>query len=146
MDRPALIAAFRAQYPGADPDAIERAADLKFGQRVEIPAAPQPKGDGMNKTERRRAVELAALQRAGAIRTWHFNAVTLKLADDCRFTPDFLIEHIDGRLEFEEIKGFWRDDARVKIKVAARLFPVFTFTALRARKVRDGGGWAKEAF
>jgi hypothetical protein len=104
------------------------------------------KSDAMNKTERRRWVELEAMKRAGVIRDCKYNAVTLLLADRCRYTPDFLVEHADGRLELEETKGFWRDDARVKIKVAARLYPMFTFTALRLRKQRDGGGWVKEAF
>lgn len=150
MDRAAFVSNFRAQFAVSLDDA-ERAADRKFGKSVEIPAAnvrrlEKQKADPMNKTERRRSVELEAKKRAGEIRAWHFNALTLKLADDCRYTPDFLIEHNDARLEFEEIKGFWRDDARVKIKVAARLFPMFTFTALRARKMRDGGGWATEVF
>lgn len=40
MDRAAFVSSFREQYPGADPGAIERAADRKFGPPVvEIPAA-----------------------------------------------------------------------------------------------------------
>jgi hypothetical protein len=37
--------------------------------------------------------------------------------------------------------GHWEDDARVKIKVAARLFP-FRFFAFQWRK----GEWHREAF
>ena len=36
-----------------------------------------------------------------------------------------------GVLELHECKGFWRDDARVKIKVAASLYP-FKFIAVTA--------------
>ena len=48
--------------------------------------------------------------------------ITLKLADDCRYTPDFNAVDANGQIVFYECKGFFRDDAKVKIKVAARLF------------------------
>lgn len=92
---------------------------------------------GMNKTEKRRAIELEAKLRAGDIAVWEYGKVTLKLADDTRYTPDFFIVENDGSVVFEEIKGFWRDDALVKIKVAAEQFP-FQFYSLQAAK---GGGW-----
>jgi DNA helicase IV len=93
--------------------------------------------EGMNKTERKRAEELEAMKRSGEIVEWWYEAVTLKLAHDCRYTPDFLIQENDGRLRFEETKGFWRDDAKVKTRVAVRIFPF----PLRVLKVRKGGGW-----
>ncbi len=98
---------------------------------------------GMNKTEQRRAVELEALKRNGAIRSWRYEAVTLKLADDCRYTPDFFIVQPSGAVLFEEVKGFWRDDAKVKLRVAAKLFPEFTFNAITAAK---DGGWNIQNF
>lgn len=48
-------------------------------------------------------------------------SVTLKLGDDCRYTPDFYTVQ-GGALTFWEVKGFMRDDALVKLKVAARTF------------------------
>lgn len=48
--------------------------------------------------------------------------MTLKLGDDCRYTPDFFVLNHAGKLIAHEVKGFWRDDAKVKIKVAARMF------------------------
>ena len=45
----------------------------------------------------------------------------------------------DGTLEFHEVKGFWRDDARVKIKTAADKFP-FVFIAAKQTKT----GWEIE--
>lgn len=98
----------------------------------------------MNGTERRRAVELEAMKRAGAIHDWRFESLTLVLAPGCRYTPDFLVIEHDGGMRIEETKGFWRDDARAKIKVAARLFPWFRFSALRVRPQKDGGGWNVE--
>lgn len=97
---------------------------------------------GMNKTEKARAIELEALKRAGKIAAWWYEALTFKLADDTRYTPDFLVQESDGLLRVEEIKGFWRDDARVKVKLYAKLFPL-PLVVLRARK---GGGWDKEHF
>jgi hypothetical protein len=40
-----------------------------------------------------------------------------------------------------EVKGFWQDDARVKIKVAASIYP-FKFIAVKKAK----GGWEREEF
>jgi hypothetical protein len=51
----------------------------------------------------------------------------------------------DGQMEIHETKGFWTDDARVKIKVAADMYP-FKFVAIKARAKKDGGGWAEEVF
>lgn len=98
----------------------------------------------MNKTERRRALELEALRRAGKIIAWHYEGVTLKLADDTRYTPDFMVIEDDGSIAFEETKGFLRDDALVKIKVAAALFP-FRFTMLTADR-QEPDGWRRRTF
>lgn len=57
--------------------------------------------------------------------------ITLKLGHDCRYTPDFVAVNTWGRTIFYEVKGFWRDDARVKIKVAARQFPWAEFIAVQ---------------
>ena len=99
----------------------------------------------MNKTERARAVELEGMRRAGVIRSWQFESIALKLGNKTAYHPDFLIVSSAGAIEIEEVKGFWRDDARVKVKVAARLFPFFYFRAIRRRKKKDGGGWHIEA-
>jgi hypothetical protein len=92
--------------------------------------------DGMNQTERRRSIELEALKRTGEIRDWRFESLTLVLAPGLRYTPDFLVTHLDGALELEEIKGgYIRDDAKAKYKVAPRLFPMFRWTL---RQWKDG--------
>lgn len=97
---------------------------------------------GMNGTERARAIVLEAQKRDGQLADWRFESVTLKLAPDCRYTPDFYKLHNDGSVEFEETKGFWRDDAKVKIRVAARLFPEFRFVALKLTR----GTWTPEEY
>lgn len=99
----------------------------------------------MNRTEKARAIELEALKRAGQIADWKFEGITLKLADDTRYTPDLFVLENDGQCRFEEIKGFMRDDALVKIKVAAALFP-FRFVMYTLRPKKDGGGWIVRDF
>lgn len=93
-----------------------------------------------NRTEAEYAAGLTLRRAAGEIVDFWFEAVTLKLADDTRYTPDFLVMLPDGTLEFHEIKGHWEDDAKVKVKVAAQAFP-FAIRVLRNRPKRDGGGF-----
>lgn len=98
---------------------------------------------GMNGTEQRRGVELEALKRSGQIADWWFEGLTVKLADDLRYTPDFLIQHRDGSLWLEETKGFWREDAKAKCRMCAKLYP-FPLRALVWN--RKAGGWDIEVF
>ena len=101
--------------------------------------------DGMNGTERDFAIQLEARKRAGDIREWFFEGMTLKLADDCRYTPDFMVIDKDCTILFMETKGFWREDAKIKIKVAAKMYP-FKFTAHKKIPIKQGGGWTEEEF
>jgi len=103
------------------------------------------KPGAMNKTEAAYAGHLELERRAGRVQWFKFEGVKLRLADNTFYTPDFLVLAADGVLECHEIKGWWADDARCKIKVAADLFP-FRFRALQARAKRQGGGWAEEDF
>jgi hypothetical protein len=99
----------------------------------------------MNKTEAAYAQHLDTLRHAGEV-LWHkFEAVKLRLADNTFYTCDFAVLPKSGYLEMHEVKGFWQDDARVKIKVAAALYP-FKFVAVTARAKKRGGGWEREEF
>ncbi len=99
----------------------------------------------MNKTEAAYDKHLWEQRSAGAV-LWHkFEAVKLRLADNTFYTCDFCVLSKDGVLEMHEVKGFWQDDARVKIKVAASLYP-FRFVAVTARAKKRGGGWEREEF
>ena len=95
----------------------------------------------MNKTEAAYDQHLEARQEAGEILWRKFEGVKLRLAKDCFYTCDFVVMTADRELEMHEVKGHWTDDARVKIKVAAALYP-FKFVAVRKEK----GGWALEKF
>jgi hypothetical protein len=84
----------------------------------------------MNGTEAGYGVVLEAAKRAGQVREYWFQGITLKLGDDCRYTPDYFVLMADWTCECHEVKGWMRDDALVKVKVAARLYP-FRFTVVR---------------
>ena len=101
------------------------------------PARKQPTRGRMNKTEALYSMELEAQKRVGAIRDWKFEAVKLRLANKTWLTPDFLVIHNDGTVEFIETKGFLRDDASVKFKIAREMYPFFRWKMLR----RKAGDW-----
>ena len=123
-------------------------ADLKAllerkptSQKTKVQALGRMKAGQMNKTEQRYADHLFARLAAKEIAWFKFEPMTLKLAEKTTYTPDFMVMQNDGRLEIHEVKGFWLDDARVKIKMAAELFP-FQFIGVQA----DGASWKYENF
>lgn len=95
----------------------------------------------MNKTEAAYASYLEILKHAGEVLWWKFEGVKLRLAYNTFYTPDFAVLMADGLFHCHEVKGFWRDDALVKIKVAASIYP-FRFIAVK--KVKEG--WQREEF
>lgn len=99
----------------------------------------------MNGTEQAYHEHLAQRQHAGEVVWFKFEGMTFKLADDTRYTPDFMVMLADGQLQAHEVKGYWTDDARVKTKVAASIFPI-EFIAIKKKNKKDGGGWERELF
>ena len=90
----------------------------------------------MNGLERDFDERLAWALCVNRIRHCSFEAIKLKLAGGCWYTPDFFVLDAAGRMWFVEVKGFWRDDAKVKVKVAAALHPHFGWlVAKRSRGV-----------
>lgn len=99
-----------------------------------------------NKTEE--AYELEVLKPAmqdGSVSWYRFEGVKLRLADNTFYTPDYCVMRSDGTMEMHEVKGFWQDDARVKIKVAADMYPL-KFIAVKRQAKKNGGGWSIEEF
>lgn len=111
-----IYLAARGRIPQRHTPGEMNGAEAEFYQRLEM---------------RRLAGDLCAI---------HFEQVTLKIAKDVRYTPDFFTVAKDGLIAFYEVKGFFRDDSRVKILAASAMFPYFTFHL--ARKVR--GAWEVE--
>lgn len=98
-----------------------------------------------NKTEAAYESELERQKQVGEILWYQFEGMTFKLAKDTRYTPDFVVLLANGEVECREVKSIWRDDAKIKIKVASLLFP-FRFIAIYAKTKKDGGGWKVEEF
>lgn len=96
---------------------------------------------GMNRTEAQYEGHLDLLKRQGEIVDYKFEGLKLRLAEKTFYTPDFLVV-CDDRFECHEVKGFWRDDARVKIKVAAAMYPWIKFVAVTRKKKQ----WVFENF
>jgi hypothetical protein len=94
-----------------------------------------------NKTEAAYEAHLTLLQKAGEVAWFRFEGVKLRLADNTFYTPDFAVMRSDGAMEMHEVKGYWQDDARVKVKVAAEMYP-FEFLAITGKP----GAWAIERF
>lgn len=99
----------------------------------------------MNNTEAEYARVLEADKAAGLVAWWAFEPFKFRLADNTFYTPDFGVMLANGELQAHEVKGHWTDDARVKIKVAASLFPI-QFYALRKQPKKAGGGFVAETF
>ena len=107
-----------------------------------------PLSEAELRASRARIVAASHARRRAIERTLHDGAqqhlvamsVKLRLADKTFYTPDFAVMAGDGFMEMHEVKGFWTDDARVKIKVAADQYP-FRFIAFKAIPKSRGGGW-----
>ncbi len=89
----------------------------------------------MNGLEREYAAHLES-EKGHSVVWWAYEAIRLKLADRTTYTPDFVVQRTSGALQIHETKGFLRDDASVKIKVAAAQFP-FQFFLVR----KSTAGW-----
>ena len=104
-----------------------------------------PKGE-MNSTETRYAAHLDELKLAGDVVWWRFEPVKLLLAKLTTLTPDFMVQLADGTVELHDVKGakaIYEDDAKVKMKVAAKEYP-FVFRVVFPKAKKDGGGWLIE--
>ena len=135
-----------APSPSPSPSAkVPVIAAHKLAKRIR-----QKDGDGLNKLERR-------------FKEWHaanfpsrpllVQAITLRIANGCRYSPDFVAVYeralpLDNKPAFQlfayEVKGphAW-DDAIVKLKVAASLYPFIGFTLVSWDKV--AGVWRMES-
>lgn len=74
------------------------------------------------------------------IANWQFGSVRLHLGGGAWYKPDFIVWLSDGGVEVHEVKGHWREAARVRIKVAASKFPCWLFLAV----TRKDGVWQSE--
>ena len=122
-DNPEAAAAVRRQLGHADPTGAPAKAS---------------KPRGMNKWESQWAAVLTARGEQ-----WEYEALKLRIGPNggrCWFTVDFLTTTRHGdRLVVYEVKGFMRDDARVKLLAAVREYPQFCFRLVTKRR----GEWVE---
>lgn len=132
-----MVAAHNARVSAKEPDSGQRPGGTMTG------ATPVPPGTNLvpvktTDEEKLNKLERDWLRQLRLTHTEvHIQAMTLKLADDTRYTPDFHVIDPNGQLVCYETKGHMRDDARVKIFVAARTFLHFRFVLV----TREQGQW-----
>lgn len=115
---------------------LSKAESARLAARLGI-VPPSKAKRSLNKLESRYGAHLAILKAAGEIINFGFEEIKLKIGVGvCWYTPDFHVVTESG-LEFHETKGFFRDDAKVKIKAAALKYPHFRFIVVR----QNGDGW-----
>jgi hypothetical protein len=126
--------------------------------RVALPSTPPPAASDLGDYDSKLERDFHAfLQESGFFDSVLHHPVRLRIAKGKRkawYTPDFMavhermIELPDCRdvgvpeITMYEVKGFWREAARVRIKVAAGEYPMFKFIAA----TRVEGEWKFEEF
>jgi hypothetical protein len=126
------------------------AAAMVGARGDELLAVAGVREDGYrSKLEARYAEQLDGDRFGGLVAKWSYEALKLRLADRTFYTPDFFVVTVERRIELHEVKATWeaahQEDARVKLKVAAELFPEFRFFGITPAACA-GGGWDREAF
>ncbi len=128
---PDMVNAHNARVRGPKPGDGGRRAEP--ATNLDLTPQPSTDEDNLNKTERAYLWHLRKLN-VPALRIQQF---TLKLAHDCRLTVDFTYLNANGRMVFVDVKGHMREDAFIKMKMAARMFREFDFVFVK----RDGASW-----
>lgn len=115
---------------------VEKLLDPWVGKKPKS-GRTQPKRGIMNKTESAYALFLDQLKVVGQVQAYRFESITLKLAEGCRYTPDFEVTTVGKPVALHEVKLRWRTakqrgpnmeaDARVKLLTAAKIYPEFDF-------------------
>ena len=104
---------------------------------------PQQRGV-MNKSEQAYASELRLRESAGEIAWWAFEPWKFRLGKGAYYTPDFAVMLADGSCELIDVKGFWAEAAKVRMKVAAEKYWMFRWVAVFKQPKKHGGGWKRE--
>lgn len=103
--------------------------------RFDYRALGRMKQGQMNKTEAAYQQILELQRQAGEILWYKFEGIKFRLADKTFYSPDFVVLNALGQVEVHEVKGFMLEDANVKIKVAADMYP-FVFKLVRLGRGR----------
>jgi hypothetical protein len=121
---------------GVDRDTRTRGMGTHAPQGTQKPRAgaiPAPAPFRSN-TEAGYASYLHVQMLGGDIQLYRYEPFRLHLAERTTLTPDFLVVMKDGSLQIHEVKGWAREDAMVKLKIAARLYPWWKFVLVKRVK------------
>lgn len=99
---------------------------------LEAPGNLAPKYD--SKLEAAFHQQLLARKKLGEFEVVLFHAIALTLAEQTRYTPDFLCRTPQGEIVIFETKGYMREAARVRLNVAAELFWWWRFVLVTKQK------------
>lgn len=94
----------------------------------------------MNRLESSFAKKLDEELHGGKILWWAFESVKFSLGSGAWFCPDFVVMTSVQEIVFYETKGFMREAANVRLKVAANKYP-FRFMLVRHAR---SSGWTYE--
>lgn len=102
-------------------------------------------GPKMNATEEAYNAHLRTRHAAGEVLWWAFNAVRLLITDGdfaAFYKPDFTVIMWDGTTQYHETKGFEREAAMLRLKVAAGIYTFAKFVLVK----RYESAWSYEFF
>jgi hypothetical protein len=88
-------------------------------------------GRGMNKTEWDFKATCQAAWLKGQILSHYRPENPFRLAGNTVYSPDRIVKELDERISVIEIKGHMRDDAAVKLKVAAHMYPQYRWLLVK---------------
>ncbi len=120
--------------PHADPapqeeaPASDKTCSLAGSRKIGTKAHRQ-----MNKWEAKFAQTLEYRKHAGELVWWAFEPIRIRLANGTFYRPDFVTVDKAGRTEVFEVKGYFREAARIRLKVAVEKLP-YRFYLVRQHK------------
>ena len=98
-----------------------------------------------NKLEAEYAAHLEAERQVGKIEHWWAKPFKVRLANNCTYEVDFMVQELDGSIRVDETKGFMREDALLKIKFFVQLYP-FPLWVITKEKCPGGYEWKRKLF
>ncbi len=124
---------------------LPSAPDLSHARPSKLEGTRTSLSPYRSKLEAAFASKLDLEQKAGIIKSWRYEPMSLTLAKGKRYRPDFLVEYMPQpvypthicatpKLEAIEIKGKWfknRRDSMTHLRWAAQLYPMFTWRLMQ---------------
>lgn len=125
---------------------LSKPAQAAQTQKQKVQALGRLKVGEKNNTETAYGEHLEWLKHTGKVAWYRFEGIKLRLATKTSLTVDYAVMRSDGVLEMHDVKGskgIYFDDAKVKMKIAAEMYP-FIFKIIYPIPKGKGGGWNVE--